>query len=131
MTTENVARDTPKGMIVIATLLSVVSIDSLFPETMDDGLVVAWTALLSSEPVLATLTLATICAGVITAVGLWSAQRWALWSYLIWFGIFFGFTVASDSKVEPVLWKALIGALLFATLPGIGAVYLFRAYKTL
>ena len=85
--------------------------------------------LLSSNRILATLTLASVCAGIATAVGLWHAEHWARWSYLIWLGIYFVAAVASDTRVESVIWKVLLGAMLVSFFPGIGAVYLFRVYK--
>jgi len=121
----------PKGLIVVATLLVVVSVRALFSEVTDDGFFDSWVTFLLSKPILAILTLALAGAGIATAIGLWNARVSALRAYVIWLVAYAAFAFVRDSRVEPVLWKLVLGVAFGLIVPVFVGAYLATTYMRL
>jgi hypothetical protein len=119
----------PTAVRVIAVLLVVVSLELLSPEVTQGGRVESWIASLGADPVLGFLELATSCAGIVTAIGLWSAKRWALGTYLMWLVLYLGVVLIADSRIEPVVWKRIAGAAAAFLIPVGVAAYLHRRLR--
>ena len=129
MTEPNEPRPTPRGLKVVAFAVLAVSLIWLLRDPTNTGLVDAWTDAFASDPILASLRLGAVGAGIATAVGLFSGKYWSLWLYLAWFALYLSATVVSDARAEPVVWKVAVGAGLVSILPACGALYLFSAGK--
>ena len=115
-----------RGIRIIAALLVYVSFRVLYSEVTGDGFTDSWVTSLRSDVVLAVFKLATVCVGIVVAVGLFSAKRWAFWSYIIWMPLYVGTALVADSRVEQVAWKVALGGAIVLILPVFGAAYLYK-----
>ncbi|HEX9699847.1 MAG TPA: hypothetical protein VGD06_10345 [Acidobacteriota bacterium] len=116
----------PTRMPIFTALLGYLSLRLLYSDVTGDGFVDSWATSLGSDAFLAILKLATVGVGIAAAVGLWSAKRWAFWSYLAWVPCYIGVALVSDSRVESVVWKLAVGVAPVVILTGLGAVYLYK-----
>ena len=116
----------PPGVKVIAVLLVIVSLRILTSDVTLDGFADSWRSSLGADPVLAILRLATAGAGITAATGLWSAKRWAFWSYLAWLPLYVGIVLMAEVRVEPVGWKVVVGIATVLVIPAGAVAYLYK-----
>jgi len=114
---------------VIAVLLVIVSLRILTSDATLDGFVDSWRSSWSADPVLAIVRLATAGAGITAATGLWSAKRWAFWSYLTWLPLYVGIVLMAEVRVEPASWKVVAGIAAVLVIPAGAVAYLHKRTK--
>lgn len=82
-----------------------------------------------------TLKIVVVCAiGVLAVpacVAIWQKRPWALRFYVLWAVVFVAGGAAMDWRVEPVLWKVIVGAVVMALLSlGFGLVLKHELFKS-